>query len=85
MKGAFTPIVLCVLLGGCAVSPSINVLGAFFPDWMFCISGAVVLVVVARLVARAVGRAATRSGGPLAYGALAVVVALTGWLVFFEN
>ncbi len=36
-----------VLLSGCSSrSPSINVLGAYFPDWLFCILGGCLSTVV---------------------------------------
>jgi hypothetical protein len=43
------------LLAGCSTAPSINVLGAHFPDWMFCISAAVVLCLAMNAAARARG------------------------------
>lgn len=78
---------LCILLGGCATTPSISVLGAYFPDWMFCIVGAI--------VATGVAHGLMRNGGlfvhfgprylPLAYAALTSALALAGWLIFFKN
>lgn len=78
---------LCLLLGGCATTPSISVLGAYFPDWMFCIVGAI--------VATGVIHGLMRSGGllvhfeprylPLAYAALTTALALASWLIFFKN
>lgn len=75
------------LIGGCTVSPSINVLGAYFPDWMFCIFGAIVVVVLVRVAVRAMGRAPEAKAMilPLAYFALTVVLALGSWLLFFSN
>lgn len=75
------------LLSGCATSPSIGVLGAFFPDWLFCIVGAIVATTMVHAGLRATGRL-VRPGGltlPLAYLALTVTLALTGWLIFFQN
>ncbi|HDS1775803.1 TPA: hypothetical protein QEM49_000264 [Pseudomonas putida] len=34
---------LCALVDGCSTVPSINVFGAYFPDWLFCIMGAIVV------------------------------------------
>jgi len=34
-----------VVLEGCAIAPSIGLLGAYFPDWLFCIIAGVVLAV----------------------------------------
>ena len=78
---------LCTMLSGCATAPSIGVLGAYFPDWLFCIVGAIAGMAVLHAALRAMGRV-TPSGAsflPLAYGALTVILALTGWLIFFQN
>ncbi len=82
-----TTVLLCALLGGCAAVPSINVLGAYFPDWMFCIIGAIVTTGLLQALLRAKGFVG-RPGGlvaPVAYSALTAMLALTGWLVFFNN
>lgn len=75
------------LLAGCSKAPSINVLGAYFPDWMFCISAAVALCLVVNAAARARGWLDSVPGGMLvlSYAALTTVFALTGWLIFFHN
>ena len=82
-----TASLLCALLGGCATAPSIGVLGAYFPDWLFCIVGAIAGTALVHAALRATGR--VRPSGtpflPLAYGALTVILALTGWLIFFQN
>jgi protein-S-isoprenylcysteine O-methyltransferase Ste14 len=75
------------LLGGCQVTPSVAVLGAFFPDWMFC-------MLFALLIAVLVDRALTATGWRrhfdhwtliTSYAALCVLVALLSWLVVFQN
>jgi len=40
------------LVSACASSPSIGVLGAYFPDWLFCIVASVVLTVVIYLIVK---------------------------------
>ncbi|MEM5430265.1 YtcA family lipoprotein [Cupriavidus oxalaticus] len=75
------------LLSGCATSPSIGVLGAFFPDWLFCIAGAIVGTALIHAALRASGRFKL-SGEPtlpLAYAALTAILALSGWLIFYQN
>ena len=69
------------------VEPSINVLGAYFPDWLFCIAGATVLCFALHAVLNARGWLA---GAPshllaLGYPALATVLSLSAWLVFFQH
>jgi hypothetical protein len=76
---------IALMLAGCARSPSLAVLGAYFPDWLFCITGAVIGVAVARI-------AVAKSGDPLRFGppalfypALAAFFSLAGWLIFFQH
>lgn len=75
------------LLAGCSKAPSINVLGAYFPDWMFCISAAVVLCLVLSATARARGWLAGVPGHLLVvgYAALTALFSLVGWLIFFHH
>jgi hypothetical protein len=73
-----------LLIGGCARSPSFNVLGSYFPGWIICI---VVGVLVASLLRMAINRIGWERGIPalpLFYFSLALLVACTLWLVTFE-
>lgn len=76
-----------LLLSGCAYAPSISVLGAFFPDWMFCIVGAIALTFVVRCAFTVTGwgESIGKLTLSLFYSALTALFALTGWLVFFQN
>ncbi|RKP46358.1 YtcA family lipoprotein [Trinickia fusca] len=77
--------VAALLTAGCAHAPSINVLGAYFPDWLFCIVAGVILTIVVYLVlARVPG--GQRFGPPaLVYPALVTLLALVVWLIFFQQ
>lgn len=87
MRPPATVSFLGTLLSGCATAPSIGVLGAFFPDWLFCIVGAIVGTALIHAALRASGR--LQQPGeltlPLAYSALTAILALTSWLIFFQN
>jgi hypothetical protein len=87
MRSRATLFIPCALLGGCATSPSIGVLGAFFPDWLFCMVGAIVVTALIHAGLRAAGllRHPGRLTLPVAYSALTVTLALVGWLIFFQN
>ncbi|MDF9903572.1 YtcA family lipoprotein [Pseudomonas laurylsulfatiphila] len=87
MKSSATLFFLCALLGGCSTVPSINVLGAYFPDWLFCIVGAIVVTCVVHAALRGTGLLRQSQGLtlPLAYSSLTVSLALMGWLAFFNN
>lgn len=72
---------------GIALPPSINILGAYFPDWMFCIAGAIGLTMLVHhaLLPMRMARPAGRVAWMLVYPALGILFALSGWLIFFQN
>lgn len=74
-----------VLETGCMQSPSVNVLGAYFPDWLFCmVTGVVLTVVVYLVLARLPG--GHRFGPPaVVYPTLVILLALVAWLIFFQQ
>ncbi len=73
-----------VLLCGCNRSPSINILGSFFPVWLFCAVFGVVLAFMVNVALGRVGWSAQLAPALLVYPALAVLLSLTIWLVFYS-
>jgi hypothetical protein len=74
-----------MLTAGCARAPSIDVIGAYFPDWLFCIVAGVVLAVIVYLI---LGRTAYgHRVGPTAviYPTLVTFLSLVVWLIFFQH
>lgn len=74
----------CAALGGCGAAPSIAVLGAYFPEWMFCISGGVLLLVCLHVLLSRSGRGGWLSPPALVYPALAVLFSIALWVVAFN-
>ncbi|AMM18729.1 hypothetical protein AX768_31320 (plasmid) [Burkholderia sp. PAMC 28687] len=72
-------------LTGCTRSPSINVLGAYFPDWMFCIAAGVLLTIAFHVLALRGDRARWLWPQALVYPALVTLVSLIVWLIFFQH
>ncbi len=68
-----------------ANSPSIDVLGSYFPAWLICIVSGIILTVVARLLFIAWKINTHLYPAPLVYSCLATVFALTLWILFFKN
>src|SRR5277367_500196 len=68
-----------------AQSPSIDVLGSYFPAWLICIVAGVALTVVARLLFVAWKLDAHLFPAPIIYPCLTAVFAMTVWLLFFRN
>ena len=68
-----------------AHSPSIDVLGSYFPAWLLCIVVGVVLTIVARLLFMACKLDTHLRPKPIVYPCLMAVFAMTVWLLFFRN
>lgn len=78
-------LIAATLTSGCVNAPSIGVLGAYFPDWLFCIVAGVVLTVIIHLILK---RSQTNQLiGPAAvvYPTLVTFLALAIWLMFFQH
>ncbi|WP_116614524.1 YtcA family lipoprotein [Paraburkholderia unamae] len=72
-------------LAGCSASPSISVMGAFFPDWMFCVLGALLFVLAIRGVLIHVQRERLLGPPLLAFPALWLLFSLLIWLLLFNS
>ena len=66
-------------------SPSIDVLGSYFPAWLLCIVVGVVFTIVARLLFIAWKLDTHLLPAPIVYPCLTAVFAMTVWLIFFQN
>jgi hypothetical protein len=73
------------LLSGCESSPSIGVLGAYFPDWLFCIVAGVVLTVVIYLIVKRLQADHLMGPSAVVYPTLVAFLALAVWLMLFQH
>ncbi|MEM5401100.1 MULTISPECIES: YtcA family lipoprotein [Paraburkholderia] len=72
-------------MSGCAnYSPSLNVLGAYFPDWLFCIIAGVVLTVVIYLVLKRFAANHLLAPAAVVYPTLVAFLSLALWLALFQ-
>ena len=69
-------------LAGCSWSPSIDILGSFFPAWLVCIAAASLLTALIRLLLTRLQLKLDLPG--LAYPSLAALLAFALWLIFFS-
>lgn len=76
---------LNLFTSGCANSPSINVLGAYFPEWMFCIVGGVLLTVALHAAFGRTRFAVWLRPTAVVYPAALLVFALLIWLISFQR
>lgn len=77
----FLGVMICT---GCSRAPSIEIIGSFFPGWMFCIVGALVVTGLIRIAL--VRRDLESKVGPLVvfYPGLVVTLSCLLWLIFFS-
>ena len=71
-----------VALWGC--DPVFDLEGAFFPAWMLCMLVGIVLAVLLRVVFVRSGLEPHLGPLPLVYSALALLLTLSTWLLFFS-
>ena len=70
-------------LAGCAFSPSVNILGSFFPAWLISIVTGLVLALVAWRVFVATDIAPHLKPSGLVYVCLTALLIFASWLVLF--
>jgi len=69
------------LLAGCSRTPSVDILGSFFPAWLVCFAAASLLTALTRLI---LVRLRMKLDLPvLAYPGLAALLAFSLWLIFY--
>ena len=66
-------------------SPSIDVLGSYFPAWLICIVVGVVLTIITRWLFIAWRLHPQIWAPPVVYPCLTAIFALSIWLLFFQN
>jgi hypothetical protein len=66
-------------------SPTIDILGSYFPAWMICIVSGLTLTLVSRWVIRAYHLEPYVSPAPLIYTCLTIIYTFVTWIVFYQN
>jgi YtcA family len=70
-----------LLLGGCMRSPTVDILGSFFPAWLICFAVAVLLTALCRFLLM---RYHMKFDLPvLVYPSLTAIFTCSLWLIFF--
>lgn len=74
-----------ILMTGCSMSPSISVVGSYFPDWLFCIVGGIILTLIVRSLL--IHTKNDHALGPpvMVNPTLATLFSLLIWLIFFQH
>lgn len=78
-------VAVAMFLAGCTNSPSVNVLGAYFPAWLFCIVAGVALAVVVHRILKRTHYGDRLGPAAVIYPTLVTFLALVVWLIFFQH
>ena len=77
-----------LLLTGCRMaphSPTIDILGSYFPAWIFCILLGLALTMVTRQLLIGLKLRPHLLAAPLIYVCMLIFFTLAVWLAFFKN
>ena len=77
-------VALSSVLVGCARAPSIDILGSFFPVWMVCLTIAIVLACIVRLVLLRYQFESEIGPVALFYPSVVILFSCLLWLIFFR-
>ena len=72
-------------IAGCSRSPTLDLLGSYFPAWMLCAAVGVVASVIIRQILAVVGVNEYVVAPLLTYAALALSATLLVWLIWFGH
>ena len=72
-------------VSGCSSSPTLNLLGSYFPAWMLCAALGIVGAIIIRQVLAVTGISDYVVAPLLTYAGLAVSVTLLAWLLWFGH
>lgn len=85
MTGLYCAALLCALvLTGCQRAPAFNVLGSYFPAWLFCLLVGVLLTTAARVVLHRRNLGQALNPPLLMYPCLTAFFTFAVWLIFFR-
>jgi hypothetical protein len=66
-------------------SPTIDILGSYFPAWMICIVSGLTLTLISRWIIRAYQLEPYASPAPLIYTCLTIIYTFLTWIIFYQN
>jgi hypothetical protein len=84
--GLFLLIVCFVAVRSCSHhSPTVDVLGSYFPAWMICILSGLALTLTARWIVKARHLEPYMGPAPLIYSCLMIIFTFATWILFYQN
>jgi hypothetical protein len=79
----FVPAIF-LLCTGCGRAPSVDIIGSFFPVWMVCLTIAIVLASILRLILLRYQFEAEIGPVALFYPSVVILFSCLLWLIFFR-
>ena len=78
-------VAIALAVSGCSYSPTLNLLGSYFPAWMLCAAVGIVAAVIIRQILAVTAINDYVVAPLLTYAGLAVSATLLAWLLWFGN
>jgi hypothetical protein len=66
-------------------SPTVDILGSYFPAWMVCILSGLTLTLIAHWIIAAQNPKPYFGPAPLIYSCLMVIFTFATWILFYQN
>jgi YtcA-like protein len=66
-------------------SPTVDILGSYFPAWMICIVSGLTLTLIAHWIVQASRLKPYLGPAPLIYSCLMIIFTFATWILFYKN
>jgi len=66
-------------------SPTVDILGSYFPAWMVCIIGGLTLTLLAHWIVQVCHLKPYLGPAALIYSCLAIIFTFATWILFYQN
>jgi YtcA-like protein len=66
-------------------SPTVDVLGSYFPAWMVCILSGLALTLIAHWIVQVGSLKPYIGPAPLIYSSLMIIFTFATWILFYQN
>ena len=66
-------------------SPTVDILGSYFPAWMVCIVSGLTLTLIARWIVQVCKLKPYIGPAPLIYPCLTTIFTFATWILFYQN
>jgi hypothetical protein len=66
-------------------SPTVDVLGSYFPAWMVCILSGLALTLVAHWIIQLGNLKPSIGPAPVIYSSLMIIFTFATWILFYQN